>query len=112
MNFLRRIKAEAMFSVGLLDPTCLPSSVLSAFNCLDAPKTMYLEPFAPHLADIKVGFVAEHGRHPDADKLSVCKVELGEVEPLQIVCGAPNVAAGQKVAVATVGTVLPGDYKI
>ncbi|MBW2274974.1 MAG: phenylalanine--tRNA ligase subunit beta [Deltaproteobacteria bacterium] len=71
-----------------------------------------LEAFAPHLADLVVGLVAEHDRHPDADKLSVCKVDVGEAEPLQIVCGAPNVGAGQKVAVATVGTVLPGDFKI
>jgi phenylalanyl-tRNA synthetase beta chain len=71
-----------------------------------------LEPFAPQLADIVVGLVSEHAPHPDADKLSVCKVDVGEQEPLQIVCGAPNVGAGQKVAVATVGSVLPGDFKI
>ena len=71
-----------------------------------------VEPFAPHLADVVVGHVTQREKHPDADKLSVCTVDVGGEEPLQIVCGAPNVDAGQNVAVATVGTVLPGDFKI
>ena len=74
-----------------------------------------LEPFAPHLSAVTVGYVRERVKHPDADKLGVCTVELdpkAEQPPLQIVCGAPNVGAGQKVAVATVGTMLPGDFKI
>ena len=71
-----------------------------------------LERFAPHLHDVVVGHVGSKERHPDAEKLSVCSVDVGEDEPLTIVCGAPNVAAGQKVAVATVGTTLPGDFKI
>ncbi len=71
-----------------------------------------LEPFAPHLEDVVVGLVRERNAHPDADKLSVCTVEVGDGDPLTIVCGAPNVAAGQKVAVASVGSVLPGDFKI
>lgn len=71
-----------------------------------------IEAFAPHLSDVVVGHVKTRERHPDADKLSVCTVDVGGTEELQIVCGAPNVDAGQKVAVATVGTVLPGDFKI
>ncbi len=71
-----------------------------------------IERFAPWLSDVIVGEVLERDAHPDADKLSLCRVDVGQDEPLQIVCGAPNVAAGQKVAVATVGTVLPGDFKI
>jgi phenylalanyl-tRNA synthetase beta chain len=71
-----------------------------------------VEPFLPHLSDVTVGYVQERAKHPDADKLSVCSVDLGNGEPLQIVCGAPNVDGGQKVAVATVGTRLPGDLKI
>jgi phenylalanyl-tRNA synthetase beta chain len=51
-----------------------------------------------------VGHVLECGKHPNADKLSVTKVNIGQAEPLCIVCGAPNVAAGQKVIVATIGT--------
>ena len=71
-----------------------------------------VEPFAPHMADVTVGLVKSREKHPDADKLGVCMVDIGGDEDLQIVCGAPNVAAGQKVAVATVGTRLPGDFKI
>ncbi len=68
--------------------------------------------FAPHLDQVRVGFVQAREPHPDADKLSICTVDVGGAEPLQIVCGAPNVDAGQKVAVAEVGCVLPGDFKI
>ncbi|ATH92808.1 tRNA-binding protein [Bacillus glycinifermentans] len=53
-----------------------------------------------------VGYVEEKEKHPNADKLSVCKVNVG-AESLQIVCGAPNVEAGQKVVVAKVGAVMP-----
>ena len=69
-------------------------------------------PFAPALGQVKVGLVLEREPHPNADRLGLCRVDLGDGEPLAIVCGAPNVAAGQKVAVATVGTVLPGDLSI
>ncbi len=58
------------------------------------------------LEGVVVGEVIECGKHPDADKLSVTKVDAGTGELLQIVCGAPNVAAGQKVLVALVGTTL------
>jgi phenylalanyl-tRNA synthetase beta chain len=54
-----------------------------------------------------VGRVLEAERHPDADRLSVCRVDVGDAEPAQIVCGAPNVAAGQTVAVARPGAVMP-----
>jgi len=54
-----------------------------------------------------VGFVKTREKHPDADKLSVCTVDVGQGEDLQIVCGAKNVAAGQKVPVAVVGAKLP-----
>lgn len=71
-----------------------------------------VERWAPHLADVVVGHVLERGQHPNADRLSVCRVEVGGDEPLGIVCGAPNVDAGQRVAVARVGTVLPGGVKL
>ena len=59
-----------------------------------------------------VGKVLESGRHPDADRLSVCLVDTGAGEPSQIVCGAPNVAAGQTVAVARPGAVMPDGTKL
>jgi phenylalanyl-tRNA synthetase beta chain len=61
---------------------------------------------------VVVGHVLVREQHPNADKLSRCQVDIGEGEPVQIICGAPNVAQGQKVAVAKVGAVLPGNFKI
>ncbi len=58
------------------------------------------------LEGIVVGHVTECTKHPNADRLNLTKVDLGNGEPVQIVCGAPNVAKGQKVPVATVGTTL------
>ncbi|WP_397539645.1 YtpR family tRNA-binding protein [Rummeliibacillus pycnus] len=59
-----------------------------------------------------VGFVKEVGEHPNADKLHICKVDVGEDQPLQIVCGAPNVAEGQHVVVAKIGAVMPSGMVI
>ncbi|WP_029897549.1 phenylalanine--tRNA ligase subunit beta [Desulfohalovibrio reitneri] len=67
-------------------------------------------PFAG-LEGVVIGHVVECGPHPDADKLSVTRVDVGD-ETLDIVCGAPNVAKGQTVAVAKVGTTLPDGLKI
>ncbi|MGZ0086657.1 phenylalanine--tRNA ligase subunit beta [Caldibacillus thermoamylovorans] len=61
---------------------------------------------------VVIGHVLECEPHPNADKLRKCLVDLGEGEPVQIICGAPNVAKGQNVAVAKVGAVLPGHFKI
>jgi len=58
------------------------------------------------LKGVVVGEVIDCARHPNADKLSITKVDIGNETPVPIVCGAPNVAAGQKVAVATVGATL------
>jgi len=63
------------------------------------------------LSNIVVGHVLEKGLHPDSDKLSLCKVDVGS-ELLQIVCGAQNHKSGDKVVVAKVGAVLPGDFAI
>lgn len=68
-------------------------------------------PFAS-LAPMVVGHVVERAAHPSSDHLSVCKVDIGTGELLDIVCGAPNVAAGQKVPVAPVGTVMPNGLEI
>ncbi|RME12736.1 MAG: phenylalanine--tRNA ligase subunit beta, partial [Bacteroidetes bacterium] len=62
------------------------------------------------LKGVVIGEVLEAKKHPNADRLSLTRVNIGKDEPLQIVCGAPNVAAGQKVPVALVGTTLyPSD---
>lgn len=58
------------------------------------------------LAGLVIGEVLETSQHPNADKLKLTKVNIGATEPLQIVCGAANVAAGQKVVVATIGTTI------
>lgn len=68
-----------------------------------------IEPFESVKGGLKgvvVGLVLECEKHPNADKLKITKVDVGQDAPLQIVCGAPNVAKGQKVPVATIGTVL------
>ena len=64
------------------------------------------------LAGVIVAEVVECVEHPDSDHLHITKLNTGEDDLLQVVCGAPNVAAGQKVLLATVGTVLGGDFKI
>ena len=63
------------------------------------------------LKDIIIGEVLERTKHPNADRLNLCTVFDGKVE-LPIVCGAPNVDKGQKIALAPVGAILPGDFKI
>lgn len=64
------------------------------------------------LAGVVVAKVLTCEAHPDSDHLHITTVDAGTGEPLQVVCGAPNVAAGQKVLFAQIGTVLPGDFKI
>ena len=59
-----------------------------------------------------VGHVLEAGKHPNADRLQLCRVDVGAAEPLQIVCGAWNFAAGATVAVAVPGAVLPDGTKL
>ncbi len=71
-----------------------------------------IEPVAPPFTGVVVGEVLETARHPDADKLSVCKVTTDGTNRLQIICGASNVRAGLKVAVALVGAELPKGVKI
>src|SRR5262249_861904 len=71
-----------------------------------------VEATGPDLSSIVVGHVLSREQHPNADRLSVCRVDVGDGAPRAIVCGAPNVAAGQKVAVALPGTELPGGGKI
>ncbi|MDC5585098.1 phenylalanine--tRNA ligase subunit beta [Acinetobacter baumannii] len=71
-----------------------------------------LAPVAKPFTGVVVGEVLTVEQHPDADRLRVTTVNIGSGEPLQIVCGAPNVRAGMKAPVATIGAILPGDFKI
>lgn len=68
--------------------------------------------YTQDIKNLVVGYVISKTSHPDADKLNICTVDIGEEEPVQIVCGAPNVDAGQTVIVAKVGGRLPGGIKI
>ncbi len=71
-----------------------------------------IDPVAGEFNGVVIGHVVECARHPEADKLQVTKVDIGAAELLDIVCGAANCRQGLKVVVATVGAVLPGDFKI
>lgn len=71
-----------------------------------------IEPAAPEFNGVVIGKVLSAEQHPNADRLRVTTVDVGGDENLEIVCGAANVRAGLKVAVATVGAVLPGNFKI
>jgi len=73
---------------------------------------VFVEQRGPDLSEIHTGRVVSCVQHPNADKLSVCIAEIGDGVERQIVCGAPNVAAGQKVAVALAGTTLPDGTKL
>ena len=67
---------------------------------------------APAFDGVIVAEVLDVTKHPDADRLNVCRVNIGDSEVRQIVCGAPNVAPGLKVPCALPGAALPGDFKI
>jgi len=69
-------------------------------------------PVAAEFSGVVVGEVLSVEPHPEADKLQICTVQVGEPEPLQIVCGAKNVHVGMRVPTACVGAVLPGNFKI
>ena len=70
------------------------------------------EELGVHLKKVVVGRITSLEKHADADKLSVCMVDVGEGEPLQIVCGADNIYEGAYVPVALIGAELPGGFKI
>ncbi len=70
------------------------------------------EPVAPGFSGVVVAEIVSVEPHPDADKLQVCRVNAGQDELLQIVCGASNARAGIKIPAALVGAILPGDFKI
>ena len=70
------------------------------------------ESVAPAFVMVVVAHVLEVNKHPDADRLNVCRVDIGDGKPRQIVCGAPNVAPGLKVPCALPGATLPGNLTI
>lgn len=87
--------AEAMTSIGIeVDSVQMQEAVPGGLNGVVVAQVLTCEP------------------HPDSDHLHITSVNDGSPEPVQVVCGAPNVAAGQKVLFARIGTVLPGDFKI
>lgn len=71
-----------------------------------------IEPAGEPLPGVVVGEIVGCEQHPDADKLRVCQVAFGGADPVQVVCGAPNARVGIKVPFATVGALLPGNFKI
>ena len=71
-----------------------------------------IEPVATEFSNVVVGEVTKIEKHPDADKLRICTVNVGEKDALMIVCGAANVTEGMKVPTAMIGAKLPGDFKI
>lgn len=97
----------------------LPSEEVAAIltsTGLEVEHVETVEQIPGGLAGVTVAHVLECEPHPDSDHLHVTKLDTGDGEPLQVVCGAPNVAAGQKVLLATIGTELPdgngGTFKI
>src|SRR5574343_171698 len=90
----------------------LTSDELSHLLTMAGLEVEDLSPVAPAFNSVVVAHVLEVVKHPDADRLNVCQVDIGSGTPQQIVCGAPNVAAGLKVPCALPGAELPGDFKI
>ncbi|MDE5955205.1 MAG: hypothetical protein K2G80_01745 [Bacteroidales bacterium] len=85
-----------------------PEAVADALTSigLEVDSIEQVEEIPGGLAGVVVAEVVECCEHPDSDHLHITKVNVGAGEPIQVVCGAPNVAAGQKVLLATVGTSL------
>ena len=90
----------------------IDTQTLSAQLTMAGLEVDAVEPAAPPFSGVVVGLVLAAEPHPNAEKLRVCRVDVGQGEPLQIVCGAANVAAGMRVPAALVGAVLPGGFKI
>ena len=94
-----------------VDPK-LSSEALSHLLTMAGLEVEAVEPVAPAFNNVVVAEVLEIVKHPNADKLNVCQVNVGEAQSLTIVCGAANVAVGVKVPCARIGAVLPGDFVI
>lgn len=98
----------------LSDYVDVPSNIKEFCDRLDLTGTGVegVETLGATFDGVVVGYVETCEEHPDSDHMHVVTVDVGGEEPIQIVCGAPNIARGIKVPVATVGAVLPGDFKI
>lgn len=98
----------------LSDYVDVPSDIKEFCDRLDLTGTGVegVETLGSVFEGVVVGHVLTCEPHPDSDHMHVTTVDVGADEPAQIVCGAPNIAAGIKVPVATIGAVLPGDFKI
>jgi len=92
--------------------TDLDSTQLSELLTMSGLEVEECDQVAPPFSNVVVAQVLSTEKHPDADKLKLCSVDVGEAVPQQIVCGAPNVAPGMKVPCARVGAVLPGGLTI
>lgn len=90
-----------------VDPA-LDTDALGQLLTMAGLEVEQIKPAAADFSSVVVGHILSTEKHPDADRLKVCQVDAGQGEPLQIVCGAPNAAAGMKVPCALVGAKLPG----
>ncbi|HHS89028.1 MAG TPA: phenylalanine--tRNA ligase subunit beta, partial [Rhodobacteraceae bacterium] len=95
----------------LVDPA-MDTSALGELLTMAGLELDGLEPAAPQFSGVVVARVAEIEQHPDADKLRVCQVDVGGEALVQVICGAANARQGLMVAMATVGAVLPGGFRI
>ncbi len=90
----------------------LTSAELSHLLTMAGLEVEGMDAVAPAFNNVVVAQVLEVVKHPNADRLNVCQVNVGEAQPITIVCGASNVAVGVKVPCARIGAVLPGDFNI
>ena len=90
-----------------VDPA-LATSELAHLLTMSGLEVESCEPVAAGIQGVVVGRILSVEKHPNADRLAVCRVDAGDTEPLTIVCGAPNAAAGMNVPCAKVGAKLPG----
>lgn len=88
-----------------------PEKIADALNMAGLEVEAIIQP-GKHLKNVVVGKILSRDPHPDADKLSLCRVEVNRGEPLQIVCGASNMKTGDKVPVAMLGARLPSGFEI
>lgn len=105
MSWLAELVDHGLGAEELAERLTAAGVKVEAIHRIGAPDT------PENASALRIGKVLEAGRHPDADRLSVCVVDVGDGEPKQIVCGAPNVRAGLTVAVSLPGALLPGADK-